>query len=132
MRVTAVNDLFLCPVYHLRNDADATVSFFLSYGSSLHSPGHSDNHTKPAGRAFYPSDAEHGAQNISAENQRFQLFQIDTRQRIDIIVDIRLDWTCRIEKFRNLSHTSPFTFDNLYKSKKNHSLYSGNGTLLSI
>ena len=51
-------------------------------------------------------------------NQRFQLFQSDTRQQIDIIVDIRLNWTCRIEKLRYSYPTSAFRCNSLGKIQK--------------
>ena len=56
-------------------------------------------------------------------NQRFQLFQIDTCQRIDIVMNIRLDGTGRIEKFRYACHSSAFVFDNLCKDTNIHPLY---------
>lgn len=64
-------------------------------------------------------------------NQRFQLFQSDTRQQIDIIVDIRLNWTCRIEKLRYSYPTSAFRCNSLGKISKIHSLYNRNKPFLS-
>lgn len=55
-------------------------------------------------------------------NQRFQLFQSDTRQQIDIIVDIRLNWTCRIEKLRYSYPTSAFRCNSLGKIQNSFTL----------